>query len=165
MNKYKQTTQNIKASHYEGVMPDFVTSTNYRMKPKKIKELDKTRLTESAGYVTVKQRVESLLDAGKRLVQARSEMYDFPEGNEIDENFEDPTRDKNFDLADATQLELNAKNNIEMAMANDKIEAERQLEKEKLEKEAKKPKKKFGTNKQKPNDAQSYHEETIPDEE
>ena len=39
--------------------------------------------------------------AGQRLVEHRKEMYDFSDGNDIDESFTDPTRSKNYDMSDA----------------------------------------------------------------
>ena len=59
-------------------------------------------LVERAGYIPAQQRIENLMLAGQRLVQARKEMYDFPDGK-IDLNFNDPTRRKNYDLADGFQ--------------------------------------------------------------
>ena len=56
-------------------------------------------LVERAGYISAQARIENLMLAGQRLVQARKEMYDFPDGK-IDLNFDDPTRRKNYDLAD-----------------------------------------------------------------
>ena len=59
-------------------------------------------LVERAGYIPAQQRIENLMLAGQRLAQARKEMYDFPDGK-IDLNFIDPTRSKNYDLADGFQ--------------------------------------------------------------
>ena len=59
-------------------------------------------LVERAGYIPAQQRIENLMLAGQRLVQARKELYDFPDGK-IDPNFSDPTRSKNYDLADVFQ--------------------------------------------------------------
>ena len=59
-------------------------------------------LVERAGYISAQVRIENLMLAGQRLVQARKEMYDFPDGK-IDLNFTDPTRSKNYDLADGFQ--------------------------------------------------------------
>ena len=59
-------------------------------------------LVERAGYIPAQQRIENLMLAGQRLVQARKELYDFPDGK-IDLNFTDPTRSKNYDLADGFQ--------------------------------------------------------------
>ena len=50
-------------------------------------------LVERAGYISAQVRIENLMLAGQRLVQARKEMYDFPDGK-IDFDFNDPTRRK-----------------------------------------------------------------------
>lgn len=60
------------------------------------------RLVEKQGYISAQQRIENLMLAGRRLDFARKEQYDFPDGN-IDENAFDPTRRRDYDLADATQ--------------------------------------------------------------
>jgi hypothetical protein len=58
-------------------------------------------LVESAGYIPEKKRIESILLAGKKLLQARQDRFDFPDG---DGNFDDldPTRSGDYDLADAS---------------------------------------------------------------
>lgn len=62
-------------------------------------------LVEKAGYISAQKRIESMILAGQRLVDYRKNQFDFPDGK-IDEDFDDPTRIKSFDLADATQLQL-----------------------------------------------------------
>lgn len=98
--------------------PLFRTSTNYKSFPKVIPELDKTRITESAGYITAKQRIENMILAGKRLVQYRKEQFDFQYDEKIDFNYNDPTRSKNFDMADASQLELQTTERLREQKAN-----------------------------------------------
>lgn len=61
-------------------------------------------LVERAGYIPAKIQIENLILAGKRLQEHRAEMYDFTELSKIDLDFYDPTRSKNFDIADAFQL-------------------------------------------------------------
>lgn len=63
-------------------------------------------LVETAGYITAEQRITNLMLAGQRLVEHRKSAYDFEAGKEIDEDFYDPTRRKNYDMADAFQDEL-----------------------------------------------------------
>lgn len=112
--------------------PIFRTSTNYRTFPKVYKILSNERITESAGYITAKQRIENMILAGQRLVEFRKEQFDFPD--KIDENFSDPTRDKNFDLADATMLSLENEERLKQQKAeNDKKLAEEKQKKEALE--------------------------------
>lgn len=67
--------------------------------------------TERAGYIPAQKRIENLMLAGQRLVSSRKEMYDFPDGK-IDEFYDDPTRKKNFDLAEAFQAGLVADHNL-----------------------------------------------------
>jgi hypothetical protein len=42
--------------------------------------------------------------AGERLDQWRNAVYDFQPGEDVDEEFDDPTRRPNFDWADADHL-------------------------------------------------------------
>ena len=63
-------------------------------------------ITERAGYVSPQVQIEAMINAGRRLDQSRQSIYDFPDGKITDEY--DVTRSPNFDLADATQLELDA---------------------------------------------------------
>lgn len=59
--------------------------------------------TEKQGYISAQTRIENLILAGQRLTQSRKDQYDFPDGK-IDFEFNDPTRKKDFDLADAFQM-------------------------------------------------------------
>lgn len=61
--------------------------------------------TERSGYIPAQKRIENLMLAGQRLVTSRKEMYDFPDGK-IDEDYTDPTRRKDFDMAEAFQAGL-----------------------------------------------------------
>lgn len=70
-----------------------------RSEPEKNNGISKV---EKAGYIPAKKRIENMILAGQRLVQARKDQYDFNNA-EPDENFDDPTRRKNYDPADATQ--------------------------------------------------------------
>jgi len=69
---------------------------------------------DRAGYISGQKRIENLMNAGARLVQSRREMYDFPDG-EVDEDFYDPTRNKNYDLADGTQQMMAAEGRLKAA--------------------------------------------------
>ena len=70
------------------------------------------RLVEKSGYIPAKDRIENMILAGQRLIEHRMSMYDFNSDKELDEDFYDPTRSKNFDMADATMLQYNLENNI-----------------------------------------------------
>lgn len=65
---------------------------------------------EKAGYIPAKARIENMILAGQRLVAFRKEQFDMSH-DKIDEDFDDPTRSKNYDLADAFQdsLAVNAR--------------------------------------------------------
>nr|WAE43910.1 MAG: hypothetical protein [Microviridae sp.] len=59
-------------------------------------------ITEQAGYIPPKVQIENMILAGQRLAESRGQ-YDWPDGEEIDENASDPTRSPNYDIADAFQ--------------------------------------------------------------
>ena len=70
------------------------------------------RLVETAGYIPAQVRIENMMLAGRRLADARKEMYDFPAGVEPDESLSDPTRSPNFDMADATAIQMAAESRL-----------------------------------------------------
>jgi len=72
-------------------------------------------LVESAGYQTRTQKVTSYMQAGARLTAVRSEMYDYYDDENIEDMVVDPTRRKNFDIAEASQM---------MRDLNDRIRAQ-----------------------------------------
>lgn len=78
--------------------------THYKRNPAPPEINSGEKLVETAGYITAQQRIEAILNAGQRLVEFRKEQFDFSDDSEFDEDFEDPTRSKNFDLADGTNL-------------------------------------------------------------
>lgn len=73
------------------------------------------RITEKAGYLSAQKRIENLLLAGRRLVASRAQAYDFE--HEIDEDYEDPTRNPGYDMADAFQDQLGADMRLEASRA------------------------------------------------
>jgi len=44
---------------------------------------------EKAGYISAEKRIENLMLSGKRLVQSRTDYFDFPDGKEVDLQFND----------------------------------------------------------------------------
>ena len=68
--------------------------------------------TEQSGYVDPKRQIEDMILAGRRLDEARKNQYDFPSGEDIDEDLYDPTRSGNFDLSDASQMQFEAAERI-----------------------------------------------------
>jgi len=64
-------------------------------------------LVETAGYIPAKQKIESMINAGRRLAQNRANNFHIQPG-ESDEGHEpDPTMAPGYDLADASN-QLNA---------------------------------------------------------
>jgi len=90
--------------------------TQYNTKPSPPELGGGEKLVETAGYIPAHKQIENLLMAGKRLVSFR-EQYDFTGDKEIDESFTDPTRARNFDLADASQLALQVEENLRRPQA------------------------------------------------
>lgn len=113
--------------------------TQYTRTPSKGEPGGGVSKTERAGYIPAKARIENLMLAGQRLVNYRKEMYDFQDGEEIDESFYDPTRNKSFDLADGTQMGTEARAKLKAqalkaeAAAKAAQEAQEALEKAKKE--------------------------------
>jgi len=78
---------------------------------------------ERAGYIPANVKIESLMAAGKRLVQSRADQYDFQDDKSIDPNFYDPTRRPGFDMADATAMENSLQARIEARIQAQKLKA------------------------------------------
>lgn len=92
-------------------------ATAYERNPSKKEKLDQTIKVQKIGYVPAKKRIEDIINAGMRLKDFRASQYDFPEGTQIDETLNDPTRSKNFDLADASQLKYAAEASLKASQA------------------------------------------------
>lgn len=60
-------------------------------------------IVEAQGYISAKDRIEALLDAGMRLKEYRKSQFDFQFDEEPDPDFVDPTRSPGYDLADASR--------------------------------------------------------------
>lgn len=74
-------------------------------------------ITETAGYIPAKVQIEQLIAAGARLGEYRKENYDFGPGEEVPDDYNDPTREANFDLADASRLARVTEQNLNAAAA------------------------------------------------
>lgn len=61
-------------------------------------------LVETAGYIPAKKKIENMILAGQRLVEYRKSQFDFEDHKSIDEDYYDPTRNKNLDMAEAFQM-------------------------------------------------------------
>lgn len=81
--------------------------THYKRNPAPPESNSGEKLVETAGYITAQQRIEAIINAGHRLSEFRKEQFDFGTDEELDEDFDDPTRSKNFDRADASIIEFN----------------------------------------------------------
>jgi len=77
-------------------------ATQYNRKRQAPEDNDGKTSVDRAGYMPAQKRIENIMFAGQRLVQSRREMFDF-EGDQFDPSFNDPTRNKNYDMADAFQ--------------------------------------------------------------
>lgn len=64
--------------------------------------VERTNVTESAGYRSVEQQINAAIQAGELLMEQRRLVYDFEAGLEVPDDAEDPTRAPNYDLADAS---------------------------------------------------------------
>lgn len=83
----------------------------YSKRPKKQGEInDGESLTEVKGFIPMKDRILSIVQAGQRLESARRESYDFPDGRD-DNRAMDPLRAPGTDLSDVSEAikGLNAK--------------------------------------------------------
>lgn len=85
-------------------------------------------LVEIAGYVPANVKIEELIYAGQRLKEYRQEQFDFAAGKDVPDDFIDPTRSGDFDMADASAIQ------VSLTERYKKFEAE-QKEKERKKKE------------------------------
>lgn len=111
-------------------VPEFNSHYNrYRQPP----EYNRGELiTEQAGYISPQRQIESMIAAGIRLEDYRmSQVYDFNDSNQVDEDYEDVTRRPGFDPADASQIANSLRARV---LANEK--KAKRLAKEKKLKEA-----------------------------
>jgi len=79
--------------------------TQFKRPEKKFEKKSGPSKVDIAGYRNQNLRIEDLINAGARLVDWRRAQFDFNEGDEIDEDFIDPTRNKGFDMEDASVLQ------------------------------------------------------------
>jgi hypothetical protein len=86
------------------------------------------RITETKSFIPAKQQIENMILAGQRLSAFRTGMYDFGPNDKIDYDYIDPTRNPNFDLADASRIkaEITAK----MEEYNNAVAAKKESTKE-----------------------------------
>lgn len=79
-----------------------------------------------SGYEPLEAKINNMILAGERLLADRSKMYNFQEGEPVDWNYDDPTREPGFDMADGFQLKLenNARLRAQKAAREAQINAE-----------------------------------------
>lgn len=86
------------------------------------KKFNQESKVETAGFIPQSVRIQNLIDSGRRLIQSRSQTYDYPDGN-YDENAPVPdiTRRPNYDMADAFQdsLAINERINLKAKSLKD----------------------------------------------
>lgn len=99
-------------------------STPYNRPPSDAESNSGELLVERVGYISAQKRIENMILAGQRLKDFRSEQFDFPDENSIQYDFDDPTRSKGFDLADATQLSYLTEQKIKNVQKNAKSKPE-----------------------------------------
>lgn len=98
-------------------------------------------IVEKAGYIPAEIQIMEMINAGERLGEFRKEKYDY-ESLDDDDGMMDPTRRKDFDLAEASQIG---------GMVNERIDESKKrynekIEEEKKEKEEKEKGEKDGNN-------------------
>lgn len=95
-----------------------------RRKMKKIPEtMSRERKVQTAGYIPHKQRIEALMNAGLRLKEYRAEQFDVGPEDKNDPEI-DPTRRKDYDLADAFQQGRAVRKSLEQQAKQKEAEIE-----------------------------------------
>jgi hypothetical protein len=90
-------------------------------------------ITEKYGFINTEKQIKMMMRSGELLQQARSEMFDII-GEEIDESFKmDPTRESNFDLADASSIYQRFLDQVDANEQRAIAEAEKEAELKKKE--------------------------------
>lgn len=98
-------------------------ATQYERKRQAPEVNDGKTSVDRAGYISAQKRIENIMFAGQRLVQSRREMFDF-EGDKFDPSFSDPTRNRNYDLADAFQDNLITQERLAKAKRDELVQRE-----------------------------------------
>ena len=81
-------------------------------------------LVQREGYIPRHRRIEALIEAGRRLdLLKKTGQFDIDQGKDVDiDNMQcDPTREKNFDLADASELTRQGQRNLADMIASGRI--------------------------------------------
>jgi len=91
-----------------GASMERIYHTQGNAEPKKGQFFKMPSKTDQTGVLPSRLQIQRLIDAGQRLDDYRKFVYDFKEIDKIPmsdvEMWMDPTRDKDFDLADVTRI-------------------------------------------------------------
>lgn len=80
--------------------------TRYKRGKRELEKNSGEMIVETAGYIPAEIRIRSLLAAGKRLEEARAEMYDWPDGV-LPDKYDIPFgRRLDTDMGEASQVAL-----------------------------------------------------------
>lgn len=90
--------------------------TPYTTTPDPGETNDGKLIVEVAGYVPQHLRIQQMIDAGERLNNYRK-GYDFEDGEDVPDDFYDPTRDRGFDMADASMMREQSFDNIRESLS------------------------------------------------
>ena len=84
-------------------------------------------IVETAGYLPADVQISTMIDAGRRLGEARKEMYDYFDGEEegFDQVDVPPDRVPGADLADASQISMAVNARLEAQAREIMSEAEK----------------------------------------
>lgn len=105
--------------------------TKYNRFPRKAEAPSGVSKVEVAGYIPAKTKIESLIQAGARLIQSRKEQYDYPPGTNVtgDEPM-DPTRHRGLDRTEIDAMRNALEDRLEQQIREKKA---REIAKDKLE--------------------------------
>lgn len=84
--------------------PKNVFYNAYKRPPTLPESEDYGESVTEVSHVPLKIQINAMIDAGLRLQEYRAGMFDIEKGMEEDFTMYDPTRDPNFDMADASML-------------------------------------------------------------
>lgn len=84
-------------------------------------KMDEKSQTEQS-YVPPNILIEQMIAAGQRLEDYRGELYDFQNDEEIDWDYQDPTRNPGYDPADASEMLIELAKKQKAAMKEAKAE-------------------------------------------
>lgn len=72
--------------------------------PITMEDLDPTSMVELTGYQSAQEKIESMMEAGIRLVMSRSDQY-LIDGDSEDVDFDNPLATRGLEMADLAEIE------------------------------------------------------------